>query len=239
MPLGAPTMLTIGDEGWLYKAHPGLAPTDAGVAGKIEFIASYNEDTGLFQLLDCATDDVTHGAVLEGKFNIRIEERTERVYSALPALFIEEIEPVQDRHFGGDKSACLCSPLEEGEFLTPAFKYKPFIERLVIPFLYGQLFYSLNQRWPWPEYAHSATGLLESYGQHPIPAKIEWLLQTLARYLDAWPAIKTALQRRDYIRGHTPCFCQKKDQMRRCHPNALLGIRQLHSDIQALKVELP
>ena len=154
-------------------------------------------------------------------------------------LNIEEIEPSSDRHFGPDKSACLCSALEEDEFLTPDLQLQPFLEKLVIPFLYGQVFYSLNRRWPWPEYAHGATGLLESYGRFPIPAKLDSFLQTLTECRESWSAIRAALLQKDYIKGHTACICEKKDQIRRCHPGALQGIRQLQHDIRDAKKVIP
>jgi hypothetical protein len=232
-------MLKAGDEEWLSDTHPGLALADGVVQGTIEFTAAYDAERNLFRVFDANVPAETDGVVLAGKFTIRIEQRIVKVFSSLPALFVEEIEPISDRHFGADKSACLCSPLEEDKFLTPTFELIPFIEKLVIPFLYGQLFYSANHRWPWSEYAHFATGLLEAYGQYPDPTKVEGLLQTLARYFDTWPAIKVVLQRKDYIKGHTPCFCPKKDQMRRCHPKALRGIQQLHSDIRGLNIGLP
>ena len=232
-------MLKAGDEEWLSETHPGLALVDGAVRGTIEFAAAYDAARNLFQVLDANVLAQIEGVALAGRFTIHIEERTVKAFSSLPALFIEEMEPISDRHFGADKSACLCSPLEEDEFLTPTFEIRSFIEKLVIPFLYGQLFYSANQRWPWSEYAHFATGLLEAYGEHPDPTKIEGLLQTLWRYFDTWPAIRAVLQRKDYIKGHTPCFCPKKDQMRRCHPKALRGIQQLHSDIRGLKIGLP
>lgn len=232
-------LLSPEDEKWLHELHPGLAVTDAGVTGTIEFAASYDEQRNLFWPHNKAADNGDHGAALTGKFNIRLEDRASTAFSTLPALFVEEIEPISDRHFGADKSACLCSPLEEDEFLVPSFQFRAFVEKLVIPFLYGQLFYSLHHRWPWPEYAHFATGLLESYGQHPDPTKIENLLQTLSKHYDTWPAIKAALGQRDYIKGHTACFCPKRDQMRRCHPNALRGIQQLQRDIRVRKVAIP
>jgi hypothetical protein len=232
-------MLKKEDEEWLCEAHPGLLPTETGVAGIIEFRAAYDGDSNLFIILGENTPDEARGLVLSGKFNIRIEDRKAKVFSALPALYVEEIEPSMDRHFGADKSACLCSSLEEDEFLTPELQFRLVVERLVIPFLYGQVFYSLNQRWPWSEYAHYVTGLLESYGKYPDPAKVENLVQMLMRCQDVWPAIRAALRQKSYIKGHTPCFCSKKDQMRRCHPNALRGIKQLQCDIEARKMVIP
>jgi hypothetical protein len=232
-------MLKKDDEEWLREKYPGLLSAEAGVAGVIKFNASYDTGSSQFSLIaENVTDDTT-GLILAGEFKVRIEERTAKIHSALPALYLEDIEPTADRHFGWDKSACLCSPLEEDEFLTPDLQFRLFIEQLVIPFLYGQLFYSINQRWPWSEYAHYATGLLESYGRYPDSTKAERILQALAQYRDIWPAIRIALLQRDYIKGHTLCFCERKDQLRRCHPGALKGIRQLHHDILELKIAIP
>jgi hypothetical protein len=232
-------MLKPGDEEWLSETHSGLALVDGAVRGTIKFAAAYDAARNLFQILGPNVQTQIEGVALACSFKIRIEERTVKAFSALPALTVEEVEPTSDRHFGADKSACLCSPLEEDEFLVPTFELKAFIEKLVIPFLYGQLFYSENQRWPWSEYAHFATGLLEAYGQYPDPTKIERLLQTLAQYFGCWPLIRAVLQQEGYIKGHTPCFCPKKDQMRRCHPRALQGIQRLRTDINSSKIILP
>jgi hypothetical protein len=232
-------MLKAGDEEWLGRTHPGLALADGAVRGTIEFTASYDAEHDLFQAVDDNGPTVAGGVVLAGEFMIRIEERTAKVFSELPALFVEKVEPIPNRHFGADKSACMCSSLEEDEFLTPEFQFQPFVEKLVIPFLFGQLFYTLNHRWPWQEYAHYATGLFESYGRCPDPAKAEAFLQTLTKFPDSWPAVRAALQQKAYIKGHTPCFCSKKDQIRRCHPRALRGIQQLHADIRALHISVP
>jgi hypothetical protein len=216
-----------------------LALTDAGLAGVIKFRAAFDSDSGLFQILEDDLRTEGPGLVLEGEFAVRVEARTSRSFSALPAVYVEEIESCSACHFGPDKSACLCSALEEDEFLIPDLQFQMFFERLVIPFLYGQVFYSLNQRWPWSEYAHGATGLLESYGRLSQPSKLDSFLQTLAQCQDAWPAIRAALLRKDYIRGHTACFCEKQDQIRRCHPGALEGIRLLQKDIRDAKKAIP
>lgn len=232
-------MLKASDRDWLARAFPGLTTTDAGLAGIIKFRAAFDSDSALFQILGDDPRAEDRGLVLEGEFAVRVEARSSRSFSALPAVYVEGIEPCSARHFGPDKSACLCSALEEDEFLTPDFQLQLFFERLVIPFLYGQVFYSLNQRWPWSEYAHGATGLLESYGRLSQPAKLDSFLQTLTQCQDAWPAIRAALLQKDYIRGHTACFCEKKDQIRRCHPGALEGIRLLQKNIRDARKAIP
>ncbi len=232
-------ILKADDKEWLARAFPGLTPTSTGIVGVIEFRAAFDNDSSLFHILPEDSGPEGGGEILAGRFTVRIETRTAKYASALPALHIEEIEPSSDRHFGPDKSACLCSALEEDEFLTPDLQLQPFVEKLIIPFLYGQVFYSLNRRWPWPEYAHGATGLLESYGRFPVPTKLDSLVQALTECRESWPAIRAALLQRDYIKGHTACVCEKKDQIRRCHPQALKGIRQLQHDMRDAKKVIP
>jgi hypothetical protein len=232
-------MLKAGDREWLERAFPGLTPINTGLTGTIEFCGIFDSDSGLFQILSDGGPVEVGGLALTGRFTVRIEERTGKSFSALPALYVEEVEPTSNRHFGADKSACLCSALEEDEFLEPEFHLRLFLERLVVPFLYGQLFYSLNQRWPWPEYAHGATGLLESYGRFPGKDKIDSFLQALLQCQTDWPAIRAALLQNGYVKGHTACFCEKRDQLRRCHPAALLGIRRLQQDLRETKTPIP
>jgi hypothetical protein len=228
------------DEQWLSDTYPRLLPNEKGVAGIAEVKATYNSNGNRFLILTGGIPDTIGGLALSGEFRIRIEERSNKVISALPALYVEEIEAIANRHFSGlDKSACLCSPLEENEFLEPELQFRAFLEELVIPFLYGQIFYSLEKHWPWPEYAHGATGLLEAYSTLVDPAKGSECLRRLAQDKAAWPRIKVALQQKPYVKGHTSCFCPKMDQIRRCHPGALRGALRLQQDVRALGIPIP
>jgi len=170
---------------------------------------------------------------LEGSFNIKIEERKNKTYSNLPALFVEGVDIIADRHINTyDKSACLCSPLEENEFLEPTFKFELYFEHLIVPFLYGQLFYNSEKRWPWSEYAHGSVGLLDSYLIISDSSKAKECQQKLAADIINWPRIRTALLQKSDIKGHTQCFCPKRDQIRRCHPNAWKGIQLLKNHLR-------
>jgi hypothetical protein len=228
------------DEQWLSETYPGLLPNAKGVAGTVEVNATYNSRSNRFLILAGGVANTVGGLALSGEFRIRIEERSDKVISALPALYVEEIEVIADRHFSGiDKSACLCSPLEEHEFLEPELQFRLFLEELVIPFLYGQIFYSLEKRWPWPEYAHGAAGLLEAYSAVADPAKARECLRQLTQDKNAWPRIRAALKQKPYVKGHTPCFCPKMDQIRRCHLDALRGALQLQRDVRVLAIPIP
>jgi hypothetical protein len=229
-------MLKNDDEQWLRTAYPGLVRDPKGVAGNLEFKATYDPKSNRFLILAEGVADPASGVALSGQFKIRIEERNEKTFSSLPALFVEDVEASDKRHFSQkDKSGCLCSPFVEDEFLEPEFQFRAFLEQLVIPFLYAQVFCSLKEHWPWSEYAHGATGLLEAYSQMAGQAKSEHCLRLL-RQDRAWERIKSTLQQRPYIKGHTPCFCPKMDHIRRCHPTALRGAQRLQEDIKALAI---
>ena len=236
---GAPKFLTTQDRRWLRKNYPELSIKGENVLGKVNFTATYNDKSGHFLVLKEGVINNVGGKLLRGNFDVGIRRRTKIVWSALPAVYVKEVDPVSDRHFNQlDKSACLCSPLEEKEFLTPEFQFQKFFEELLIPFLYGQAFYSLEDRWPWSEYTHGLSGLLESYLKISDPLEAQECVQKLS--LDkSWPKIKSALIQKAEIKGHLPCFCPKADRIRRCHPNAWMGLKKLRYDIQNKDILIP
>jgi hypothetical protein len=236
--LGLP-LLEDGDRQWVARRYPGLTVDGDSVRGTVEINATYNAKADRFQILRDGVEDTVGGLRLAGGFSIEIRVRSDVVYSRLPALYVRGMEATADRHFSQqDKSACLCSPLEEDDFLLPNLNFQKFFEELVVPFLYGQLFYSKEGYWPWTEYAHGATGLLESYLRVGDPAKAQTCLSKLALDVN-WPRIRSALMQRGPIKGHTPCFCPKMDFIRRCHPDAWKGIRELRDHIESQSIPVP
>ena len=232
-------MLNESDEAWLREAHPGLTLDGDAVDGTITFTAAYHQPSNRFVIL--ANGDVaTNGAVtVGGTFHIRIQKRTDTTDSRLPALYVRGIDPTAERHFNQrDRSACLCSPFDEDDFLQPQFQFRPYLEQLVVPFLYGQISYSSQGRWPWADYAHGATGILEAYAKIADPTRAQQCLEKLAQDR-TWPNIRSALWQKPNIKGHTPCFCLSLDHIRRCHPIALQGALQLQRDLRAQGLSIP
>ncbi len=223
-------MLRNEDEEWLRTAYPRLTPQANGLAGVVEFKAAYDSQSNRFLIPEDSASDGIAGLALSGEFRIRIEERISKVFSSLPAVFLPDVEVTESRHFGRDRSACLCSPFAEEEFLRPEFQFRNFFEQLVIPFLYGQVFYDIKGDWPWREYSHGATGILEAYAEIVGAASPRDCLQLLRQYDTLWKRIRDALLQEPYVKGHTPCFCPKMDHIRRCHSTALKGARRLQRD---------
>ena len=230
-------MLTDADKTWLAENYPELAVTATELAGVIRFSAYYNEKTNRFVNLRNAAD-VGDGIRLDGDFKVRIQPRTEKTFSRLPALHVEGVEQSVDRHINQtDQSACLCSPLEEDVYLVSELQFRRYLDELVIPFLFGQAFYTAYGRWPWLEYSHGPLGLLESYSLKPDPTKARECMEKLQRYQSEWLTISSLLKMQ-MIKGHTPCLCRARDHMRRCHPTALSGIRLLSADLREQGIPL-
>lgn len=227
-------MLNDDDKAWLREAYPRLSPASDEISGVVDFTGTYNGENDHFQVLYDDSDDEVGGLRLKGNFAIRLKPRTETSLSKLPALYVLDVKPIDDRHFSRvDQSACLCSPFEEEEFLIGGLAFIPFFEQLIIPFLYGQVFFSQYRRWPWGEYAHGAVGLLEGYAEIRDPLRAEECWNKLKLDAKAWPDISSLLQQLSEISEGMQCFCQRKDQMRRCHPKALDGLRQLRRHLNA------
>lgn len=225
---------------WLAQRYPGLVPSDDLVAGTIGFTAVYDTDANRFTIVEESSTEDLPGVRLCCEYSIRIAERTIRTNSNLPAVHVDGVDPIPERHFcREDHSACLCSPLIEDEFLLPNLNFPKFLEELVIPFLYGQEFYSRERHWPWEEYGHGITGLLESYATTTTAdiRMIDNLLRILSQQIQ-WPRLRECLQQ-NVVRRHTMCFCDRPDLIRRCHPQALAGLRLLLSRIQQLSIPLP
>jgi hypothetical protein len=132
-------MLTASDKEWLAENYPDLSiESDTKIAGEVEFIATYNEEPGRFLQIEQDTVDGVGGVRLSGTFRITIAARTVFRDSRLPALTVEGVDAIPDRHFNqSDLSACVCNPLEEDEFLYPQFNFQRYFKELVVPFLYG------------------------------------------------------------------------------------------------------
>lgn len=229
------------DKEWLAEHYPSLSiESDTKIAGEVEFTATYNEESGRFLQIEQDTVDGVGGLRLSGTFRIAIAARSVFRDSRLPALTVEDIDAIPDRHFNqSDFSACVCNPLEEDEFLQPQFDFQRYFKELVVPFLYGQLYFSREGHWPWFDYAHGGLGTIEAFSKNPTPGKVEECIQRISREVLFWKTIKPLLLQKSDIKGHTLCTCTRRDHLRRCHPTALVGLRLLKKAVRDNRISLP
>jgi hypothetical protein len=234
-------MLTETDKYWLAERYSGLSiESNDKVIGEVSFVATYNKESGRFLEIESDTIDGVGGIRLSGTFKISIVPRTVTPHSRLPALTIDGVDTVADRHINqSDFTACLCNPIEEDEYLEPQFDFQRYFKELVIPFLYGQLYYSQEGHWPWFDYAHGGLGTIEAFSKNPTSVKAEECIQRISREVQLWKTVKPLLLQSGDIKGHTVCPCPKHDHLRRCHPVALEGLRLLKKALKEQGIQLP
>ncbi len=232
-------MLSREDRVWLGREYPELTPAPHEVKGLLKFTGAYHEESGRFFILNDEPAHVELGTVLGGAFEIKIRGRLDFEATTLPKLFVDGLPHTLDRHFyQNDFNACLCSPLQHQDFLVPEFKFRRFFNELVVPFLYGQVFLATFGRWPWAEFAHGATGILEAYAASKGRRQTQRCINFLAKDSD-WPRIKSALLQEAQVQGDTGCFCRSQRKLRSCHPKAWCGALLLQQDLRYWPVPLP
>lgn len=234
-------MLTESDKQWLAEKYPNLSvESDERIAGELTFTATYNKDSGRFLQIEPDTVDGVGGLRLSDTFRIAITARTVLKDTRLPALTVEGVDHIPDRHFNqSDSSACVCNPLEEDEYLEPQLDFQRYFKELIIPFLYGQVYFSQEEEWPWFDYAHGGLGTIEAFSKNPTLDKAKESIERISRELRLWHMVKPLLLQKSEIGGHTPCTCSNRDHMRRCHPVALNGLRLLKGVIRENAIQLP
>jgi hypothetical protein len=227
-------MLAKNDIEWLVTTYPHLVPSSDGkeVEGIIQFTGAYDVAQNKFTLVGSDDKTIPDGVVLFGEYSITIRqnENLER----LPKFFVNdaELSRVASRHFyPRDGSACVCGVIEEARLLKGGLDFKVYLEELTIPFLYGQRYYDEYGTWPWRDYAHDTAGALESYFFEGTPEFIPVIIKRL-RAMPDWNKVRGILLNKNRPKGHTLCFCSQHDHLRRCHPDALAGIRKLYADLR-------
>ena len=228
-------MLNESDKDWLKEKYPELIIEPGRITGTIKFIGAYSVLLDEFWQIEKGVTPSKDAYILGGSFLVRIQEEVGRRF---PTLYLEDkkIEKKPDRHLNSNGAACLFSPLEE-DFILPTSNFRIFFQELIIPFLYGQLFFDRKSHWPWQDYSHGPAGILESYFYSNGKIKPGDCLVELKKW-EGWEYIKKILHQKK-IRGHlTICFCPKRDYLRRCHSDAWKGIIKLHEDIIAQSVTI-
>lgn len=229
-------MLKKQDRDWLNERYPNLKITSEGIFGIVSFSAIYNDEKNRFYIINSA-GPLLKGLHLQGEFEINIRERKDKSIFKLPILYVKGVDISMERHLNLDGAACLCSPFEEDAYFSPDLNFKLFFEQLVIPFLYGQIFYSKYNRWPWGDYGHKSAGLLESYFRLNDHSLVRDCLNKLS-LLDDWKTMRIILRQKSDIKGHTLCLCGSGRHIRSCHPDAWAGVIKLRKDIKDYRIKI-
>lgn len=154
---------------------------------------------------------------IRGSFDIEL---------TIPRSFPESLPRVRETgrqiessypHLNPDGTLCLALPVEQRRVLREQPTFLEFVNRLVIPFLYGYSYWKKHGQHPFGEQDHGDAGVLRYY------------LDTLQlRDKVAVLAVLSFLLMHGY-RGHHDCPCGSGLRVRGCHGTALLQLYQLHT----------
>ena len=227
---------------WFKTKYPSLSLNEdrTKISGIIEFVCAYNPEREQFLDISSGNINTIGGIVLSGKYNVEIKEADDNL-RRLPALFLDpkEVELSVNCHINiKDKSACLCGPMEEADFFDQKITINTYLDRLVLPFLYGQVYYDRYKSWPWPEYSHGAIGALESYSLCNDSSFAGYFLTRLQQDVSTWIRIRPLLIQKKEIKGHAICICGSQNFIRRCHPAIWRILNQLRLDLKKQNLKI-
>ncbi|MBK9584873.1 MAG: hypothetical protein IPO55_03025 [Alphaproteobacteria bacterium] len=127
-------------------------------------------------------------------------------------------------HRNASGTLCLAVPVEQRRIFLENPTLLGFVNRLVIPYLYGYCYFKTHGRHPFDEAAHGYEGILRHY--------VDTL--GLRDDLSALTVISFLLEHG--YRGHHDCPCGNGKRVRACHGPALLALHQAHNS-QSLRTD--
>jgi hypothetical protein len=125
------------------------------------------------------------------------------------------IPRLSDNHAYKDGTLCLATPLglHQSFFESPILL--DFIEKLLIPYLYGHTYWERKGVYPWGEASHGNTGVKASYAEL-FEVSDDLAIVKFLRYLAM-----------GNYRGHHFCNCGSGKRLRDCHGHTLMSLKNL------------
>ena len=238
------------DKEWLSHEHPSLKISDVSgvtvLSGKLKFDMVYEDKGNSFIVFPKKYEG--DGIHIKDEYEIKVLFQKGGV-SELPQVFetgsrIKNLAenkklPLSDFHVNNDESVCLYVAGKEIKYFPTGFRTQIFFNQLVIPFFYAQTYFHQYNRWPWGEYGHGILGIFEWYNENKNvdTADVEKMLTILSQASD-WQLIKSKFKGKDWVKGHTICFCGKNTKIRNCHPQALAGMWRFKNDLEKFQIKM-
>lgn len=120
-------------------------------------------------------------------------------------------------HLNPDGTLCLAVPIEQRRVFFEQPSLLGYVDRLLVPFLYGYCFWSKHGYHPFDEAAHGHEGILDHY------------IETL-NLQDPIAALAVICFLFEYgYRGHHNCPCGSGRRVRICHGPALRSLHDHHT----------
>lgn len=120
-------------------------------------------------------------------------------------------------HRNPSGTLCLAVPVEQRRIFLENPTLLGFVNRLVIPYLYGYCFFKRYGRHPFDEAAHGYEGILRHYAD-TLDLRDNLSVLAVVSYLLEYG-----------YRGHHDCPCGSGKKVRTCHGPALMTLYQAHN----------
>ena len=128
------------------------------------------------------------------------------------------IESTYD-HVYQDGTLCLAVPIEERRLFLEQPTLLGFVNRLVIPYIFGYSYWKIHGRHPFDEHDHGAEGIMRHY-RDSLHLESDISVLAVLSYLIEYG-----------YRGHHPCPCSSREKVRKCHGKALRDLHEQHTSI--------
>lgn len=125
------------------------------------------------------------------------------------------IPRLPDNHAYEDGTLCLATPLELHQSFFESPTLLDFIEKLLIPYLYGHTYWERKGVYPWGEASHGSAGIKASYAEL-FGVSDDLSIVRFLRYLAM-----------GYYCGHHLCNCGSGKKLRGCHGPTLRSLKNL------------
>lgn len=120
-------------------------------------------------------------------------------------------------HRNPSGTLCLAVPVEQRRVFLENPTLLGFVNRLVIPYLYGYCFFTRHGHHPFDEAAHGYEGILRHYAD-TLDLRDNLSVLAVISYLLEYG-----------YRGHHDCPCGSGKKVRACHGPALMALYQAHN----------
>ena len=121
-------------------------------------------------------------------------------------------------HIYENGTLCLGVPIEERRLFLEQPSLLGFVNRLLIPYLFGYCYWKQNKTHPFDESEHGTKGIVQYYIEN---FGLTYEVSVLA--------VISYVYEHGY-RGHHPCPCGSGKRVRKCHGEMLRALNEQHSD---------
>ncbi|MBA2491859.1 MAG: hypothetical protein H0V34_09195 [Gammaproteobacteria bacterium] len=182
----------------------------------------------LINVLERGTETIVSGALPFEASADGFETIADRfeIELAIPDAFPDMLPRVRETagriersypHINVEGTLCLAIPVEQRRIFFEQRSLLGFVNRLVIPYLYGYCHWNQCGRHPFDEEKHGAEGIVQYYiGKLHLADELAVL------------GVVCFLYEHGY-RGHHPCPCGSGLKVRSCHASALRSLDQHHT----------